>query len=98
MVGLGKAREMLLLGEHYDAAALHEMGIACCVVDDDSLLAEAQALATRLSKLPLHSSRSIKRVLNQVATQSIETALQLETDATVAGFLDPETTRLLQDF
>jgi hypothetical protein len=25
-------------------------------------------------------------------------ALQLETDATVAGFLDPETTRRLKDF
>jgi len=98
MVGLGKAREMLLLGEHYDAAALHQLGIAWRVVDDDSLLTEAQALATRLATLPLHSSRAIKRVLNQVATQSIETALQLETDATVTGFLDPETTRLLQDF
>ena len=30
--------------------------------------------------------------------QSLETALALETEATVAGFLDPETTRLLRDF
>ena len=98
MVGLNKAREMLLLGERYDAAALQDMGIAWRVVDDDALLAEARALASRLATLPLHSSRAIKRVLNQVATQSIETALQLETEATVTGFLDPETTRLLQDF
>jgi enoyl-CoA hydratase/carnithine racemase len=98
MVGLNKAREMLLLGERYDGAALQDMGIAWRVVDDDALLSEARALASRLATLPPHSSRAIKRVLNQVATQSIETALQLETDATVAGFLDPETTRLLQDF
>ncbi len=98
IVGLGKAREMLLLAEHHEAAALQDLGIAWRVVDDDSLLAEARALAARLAALPPHSSRAIKRVLNQVATISIESALQLETDATVAGFLDPETTRLLQDF
>ena len=98
IVGLSKAREMLLLSEHYDASTLLDLGIAWRVVDDDSLLAEAQALAARLAALPPHSSRAIKRVMNQVATISIESALQLETDATVAGFLDPETTRLLQDF
>jgi len=98
IVGLARAREMLLLGEHYDARSLHDLGIAWRVVEDEALLAEAQSLAARLVKLPLHSSRSIKRVLNQVATVSVETAMQLETDATVSGFLDPETTRLLQDF
>lgn len=98
IVGLNKAREMLLLGEHYDAHSLHDLGIAWRVVDDDRLLAEARALATRLAALPRHSSRSIKQVLNRVATVSIETALQLETNATVTGFLDPETTRLLQEF
>lgn len=98
IVGLARAREMLLLGERYDAHRLRELGIAWRVVDDESLLPEARALAARLVKLPPHSSRAIKRVLNQVATVSVETALQLETDATVEGFLDPETTRLLQDF
>jgi enoyl-CoA hydratase/carnithine racemase len=98
IVGLGKAREMLLLAEHYDAPTLQDLGIALRVVEDDLLLSEAQALAARLATLPLHSSRAFKRVLNQVATISIESALQLETEATVAGFLDPGTTRLLQDF
>jgi enoyl-CoA hydratase/carnithine racemase len=98
IVGLNKAREMLLLGEHYSAPSLRELGIAWRVVEDDALLPEARALAARLAALPMYSSRSIKRVLNRVAAVSVETALQLETDATVAGFLDPETTRLLQDF
>ncbi|MDH3386262.1 MAG: enoyl-CoA hydratase/isomerase family protein [Gammaproteobacteria bacterium] len=98
IVGLGKAREMLLLGERYDAQQLHDIGIAWRVVDDDRLMDEARALAARLADLPRSSTRAMKRVLNQVGAQSIETALQLETEATVAGFLDPETTRLLQDF
>ena len=98
LVGLNKAREMLLLGEKYDAVTLHALGLATRVVDEDRLMAEARSLASRLAELPAFSSRAMKRVLNQVAMQSIETALELETEATVTGFLDPETTRLLQDF
>jgi hypothetical protein len=40
----------------------------------------------------------MKRVLSLCAQADIERALELETDATVAGFLDPETTRRLKDF
>jgi len=98
LVGLNKAREMLLLGERYDADSLQQLGLASRVVADDMLMQEARLLGERLAALPPLSSRAIKRVLNQVATASIEQALRLETDATVAGFLDPETTRLLQDF
>ena len=98
LVGLNKAREMLLLGERYDADSLHRLGLATRVVDDDEVLTEARALALRLAALPLHSSRAIKSALNQVAMVSVEKALEIETEATVAGFLDPETTRLLQDF
>jgi enoyl-CoA hydratase/carnithine racemase len=98
LVGLNKAREMLFLGERYDAAALHELGVAWRVVRDDRLMAEARAVAARLSDLPPLSLRAMKRVLNQVAAGDVETALRLETDATVAGFLDPETTERLKDF
>jgi hypothetical protein len=41
---------------------------------------------------------ALKRVLNQTAAVDLEKALQLETDATVAGFMDPETTARLKDF
>jgi enoyl-CoA hydratase/carnithine racemase len=98
MVGFNKAREMLFLGERYDAARLLELGVAWRVVRDDRLMAEARAVAARLSDLPPLSLRAMKRVLNQVAAGDVETALRLETDATVAGFLDPETTERLKDF
>lgn len=38
------------------------------------------------------------RVLNQAALPDLHRALQLETDAAFAGFLDPETTRRLKAF
>jgi len=98
LVGLNKAREMLFLGERYDAAALRDMGVAWRVVGDDRLMAEAHAVAARLSALPPLSVRAMKRVLNRSAASDLKAALRLETEATVAGFLDPETTRRLKDF
>ena len=98
MVGIVKAREMLMLGDRYDATELQRLGIAWKVVDDDELLDESMALARRLADQPTRSIQAMKRVLNDCALGDIERALKLETDATVAGFLDPETTRRLKDF
>jgi len=98
LVGLNTAREMLFLGERYEAKALRELGVAWRVVADDQLAGEAMALARRLGALPTLSVRAMKRVLNRCATSDIHAALELETEATIAGFLDPQTTRLLKDF
>ena len=96
LVGLNKAREMLLLGERYGAAELEEAGLAWRVVGDDRLMDEANAVAARLSALPPLSVRAMKRVLNQCAMTDMQRALSLETEATIAGFLDPRTTELLK--
>ncbi len=98
LVGLVKAREMLFLGDRYDAAALHALGVAWRVVPDDELMATAHDAAVRLAALPSLAVGAMKRVLNHTASTDLSAALRLETDATVAGFLDPETTRLLKDF
>ncbi|MDU8928846.1 enoyl-CoA hydratase/isomerase family protein [Alisedimentitalea sp. MJ-SS2] len=98
LVGLNMAREMMMLGDRYSAAELRDLGVAWRVAPDDQLLAEATKVAERLAALPTLSVRAMKRVLNHAAIPDIHRALQLETDATVAGFLDPETTRLLTDF
>ena len=98
LVGVLKAREMLFFGERYDASTLHQLGVAWRVVPDEHLLMDAHDVAVRLAALPTLSSGAMKRVLSQTASSDLRTALRLETDATVAGFLDPETTRLLKDF
>lgn len=98
MVGLHKAREMLFFSEKYSARELLALGVAWKVVPDDRLLAEARKTAKRLAALPILSVRAMKRVLNATASTDLNRALQLETEATVAGFMDPETTRLLRDF
>lgn len=98
LVGLNTAREMLFLGERYDAATLHRLGVAWRVVPDDQLIESAEQVARQLAALPPLSVRAMKRVLNESASSNIRTALDRETRATVAGFMDPETTRLLQAF
>ena len=98
LVGLNKAREMLFLGDRYEAADLKEIGLAWRVVSDDRLMDEACSVADRLSELPPLSVRAMKRVLNQSASSDLNKALQLETEATIAGFLDPETTERLKNF
>ena len=98
LVGLNKAREMLFLGAHYDAADLKKIGVAWRVVSNENLMEEARSVAKRLSLLPPLSVRAMKRVLNQSASSNLNRALQLETEATIAGFLDPETTDRLKDF
>ena len=98
LVGLNKAREMLFLGEQYDARALLDMGVAWRVVSDERLLEEAQMVAEKLGRLPSLAVRSMKRVLNQCAMGDVNNALRLETEATVASFLDPETTERLKNF
>ena len=82
----------------YEAQSLLELGVAWRVAPDERLMAEAQNVAEKLSGLPPLAVRAMKRVLNQGAARDITTALRLETEATVAGFLDPETTARLKDF
>jgi len=62
------------------------------------LLHEATAVAEKLAAQPSLSLRAMKRVLTATAATDLATALDLETDAAVAGFIDPLTTKLVQDF
>ena len=98
MVGLHKAREMLFFGERYSAAELLVSGVAWKVVPDEQLLDEAQRTAEKLADMPILSVRAMKRVLNASASTDLGRALALETEATIAGFMDPETTKLLYAF
>jgi enoyl-CoA hydratase/carnithine racemase len=98
LVGLQKAREMILLGERFDAAQAVEWGLALKALPEAELFDEAQALAARVAALPQGAVRDLKRTLNRAATLDAEGAMALETAATVRGFLDPETARRIAAF
>lgn len=98
LVGLQNAREMLYLGERYSARSLLDLGVAWRVVPDETLRDEAEAVARRIAALPAEAVQRMKRALNAAGASDIERALAIETEATVAGFLDPETSRRILAF
>jgi enoyl-CoA hydratase/carnithine racemase len=91
LVGLRKARELILFGERFDADAALAMGLVTRVVPEPALLAEAAATARRIAALPSARVADLKRALRRAGLTEIEAAMALETEATVQGFLDPET-------
>lgn len=98
LVGLPKAKEMILFGERFDAAAALDMGIAWKVVPVDQIFDDAQATAERIAALPAARVRDVKRCLNRACAMDAEEAMALETEATLQGFLDPESAKRVAAF
>ena len=91
LVGLQKAKELIILGEKVDAKTALDLGIAWKVVPDESLLDEAYDLAKRLMAMP-HTARGLaKKTLNLSASLPLGEAMDLETSVTTEGMLDPDT-------
>ncbi len=97
-VGLLKTREMILFGERFDAAQALAMGLAWKVVPEARVGAEAEAAARRIMALPVHAVTALKRVLARAPGRDLEGAMALETEATLAGFLHPETAAIVARF
>jgi enoyl-CoA hydratase/carnithine racemase len=91
LVGLPRAKELILFGERFDARAALDMGIAWKVVPDDAVFAEAESVARRIAELPEGAVRDLKWVINRACHLDAEGAMGLETEATLRGFLDPDT-------
>jgi enoyl-CoA hydratase/carnithine racemase len=91
LVGLQKAKELVLFGERIDAREALALGIAWRVVPQDRLMAEARTVARLLLALPATARRNAKTVFNRAAHLPLADAMALETKATVEGFLDPQT-------
>ena len=98
IIGLVRAKEMILLGQRYSAEQLLEMGIAWRVVPDDELFAEAEAVAARIAALPATAVADFKHVIARACYMDVESAMALESEATVRAFMDPETTARVKEF
>lgn len=98
IVGLTRAREMLLLGRKYPAAKLHELGIANAVVADVDVEAEAFALAEEIAALPAANVQRFKEGLARAAFGNPENAMAIETDMLVDAVGDAEMLSRVQGF
>ena len=98
LVGLQRARDMILFGEKFDARQALEWGLLREVVANADLLPRATALAKRIAALPVGPVRDLKRIFARRNGAGLETAMAAETAATVRGFLDPETAKRIASF
>ncbi|HJS59833.1 MAG TPA: enoyl-CoA hydratase family protein [Vicinamibacteria bacterium] len=78
LVGLGRATELLMLGDFVEAAEAERIGLYHRVVPRERLEAETQALVDRLSKGPLDGLAETKRALNRELSLDLESALDEE--------------------
>jgi enoyl-CoA hydratase/carnithine racemase len=96
MVGLQRARALIMLSERFDAGQALEWDLLSKVVPDAALMPEALALARRIAALPAGPVRDLRRILAH--RSGLEAAMAAETEATIRGFLDPETAKRVAAF
>jgi len=66
LVGLKKAKEILMLGETLTAQEALELGLVNKIVADEDLMTTAHTWADKLSKLPQNTVRSNKAIIRRV--------------------------------
>jgi len=78
LVGLGRATELLILGDKIDAARADLIGLATKVVADDSLADETAALARRLADGPALAYSTTKVLLTRELDMDLGSSIELE--------------------
>ncbi len=78
LVGLGRAMELLVLGDALSAERALEIGLATQVVEDDELPAAAEALARRLAEGPALAYSTTKVLLTRELDLDLAGAIELE--------------------
>ncbi len=80
-VGDARARALAMLGASVPAEEALRMGMVWQVIDDDKLMAEATALATKMAAGPTLSYAAIKKAMNVAGTNTLDQQLDLERDS-----------------
>ncbi|MPZ62522.1 MAG: enoyl-CoA hydratase/isomerase family protein [Propionibacteriales bacterium] len=79
LVGLQRAKELMLLTPEIDAERAEKMGIVNAVLPDaDAASARAIAAATALAEGPTFAAALTKRLINSSTTGNLHSALELE--------------------
>ena len=89
-VGYQRAMELWLLGERQGAQQLLAMGIVNRVVPRDVVLDTALEIAQRIAGVSRQSVSMLKRLVNRDLTTALAHSMDLETDATIDAFKNPD--------
>jgi enoyl-CoA hydratase/carnithine racemase len=78
LVGLGRATELLMLGERVDADWALDIGLANSVFDDQDLPGEVAAIARRLADGPALAFAATKSLLSRELDMGLSASIELE--------------------
>src|ERR1700736_4798634 len=78
LIGLGRASELLLLGEQVTAQRALAIGLANAVVEDNELAEQTSGLARRLAKGPALAYAATKMLVAKELEMSLGAALELD--------------------
>lgn len=78
LIGWQKASALMMMGDKIPAAEAERMGMLYKVFNDESFSTESKNIALMLAKMPTKGLGYTKQVLNQSASNSLETQLLLE--------------------
>src|SRR5437660_2472601 len=81
VVGMGRAFEMLLLGDTIDASTAERYGLVNRVVPDDELLPAAHKWASRLAQGPTLAISMTKHMMNAELNMDLVSAIEAEAQA-----------------
>jgi 2-(1,2-epoxy-1,2-dihydrophenyl)acetyl-CoA isomerase len=84
VVGIRRAKELMLTNRTLSAAEAHAWGIVERVVPDDDLMAEAEKLARDLASGPTLAFGAVKKLLLSSQNAQLEDQLDAETSAIVS--------------
>ncbi|MEQ8412189.1 MAG: enoyl-CoA hydratase-related protein [Erythrobacter sp.] len=88
-IGRARATRMMMLGEKISGEQAEEWGLVYKCVDDDALMDEAKALATKLANGPTLAYAHIKRNIATAIDQNLQMVLLAEAEAQrIAGASD----------
>ena len=81
VVGLGRASELLMLGDTIDAATAERYGLVNRVVAHDDLLPSSNAWARRLAEGPTFAISMTKHMINHELSMDLVSAIEAEAQA-----------------
>jgi enoyl-CoA hydratase len=86
LIGMGRAKELIMGGAHIDAKRAYEIGLVNRVLPADQLMAEAKKFAAKLAGLGGFALKMIKHSINFGYDLSIDNAIRLEVECCAQCF------------
>ena len=98
VVGMGRAFELLLLGDTIDMATAERYGLVNKIVPHDDLLSTAQAWAKRLAQGPTLAISMTKHMLNHELSMDLASAIEAEAQAQALMLMGEDHRRFYEAF